>query len=147
MTTMAPDVAPLGCTAMRLRRTARRVTQIYERRLEPYGLTAAQFGLLAQLRAHPGATIGALADIMVMDATTLSRNLRPLERRGLIAFAPDARDKRARKLKLTDEGRATLRAATAGWSAAQRQIETLLGAAEARALNATLDAALEKLTA
>ena len=94
MSTRPADPAPAGCTAMRLRRTARRVTQIYERHLEPYGLTAAQFGLLAQLRAHAGVSIGALAELMFMDATTLSRNLRPLERRALVAFSRDARDRR-----------------------------------------------------
>ncbi len=145
MSTRPADPAPAGCTAMRLRRTARRVTQIYERHLEPYGLTAAQFGLLAQLRAHAGVSIGALAELMFMDATTLSRNLRPLERRALVAFSRDARDRRARRLKLTDEGRALLKSAAAGWAAAQRQVEARLGVAGAHALNATLDAALERL--
>lgn len=131
---------------MRLRRTARRVTQIYDHRLAPYGLTGAQFSLLAQLRAHPGLCIGALAERIFMDATTLSRNLAPLERRGLASFAPDARDRRARRLSLTEEGRALLKSATAGWSEAQRQVESLLGVAGAQALNATLDAALERLS-
>ena len=130
---------------MRMRRTARRVTQIYDRHLEPFGLTAAQFGLIAQLRDHTGISIGALAERLVMDATTLSRNLKPLERRGLVAFAPDARDRRARKLKLTEDGHAALKAAAGGWAAAQRQVEAQHGLAGAQALNATLDSALERL--
>lgn len=146
MAARPPELSPSGCTAMRLRRTARRVTQIYDRHLAPYGLTAAQFGLLAQLRAHSGMGVGALAERMTMDATTLSRNLKPLELRGLATFAPDARDRRARRLSLTDEGRALLRRATAGWSEAQRHVESLLGVAGAQALNATLDAALERLS-
>ena len=82
MTRTAPP-APNVCTAARVRKASRRVTQIYDRHLAPFDLTIAQFGLLAQLREVSGASVGELADRMIMDATTLSRNLRPLERRGL----------------------------------------------------------------
>ncbi len=136
-----PDV----CTAARVRKASRRVSQIYDRELEPYDLTVTQFGLLAQLRAAPGAAIGALAESMVMDATTLSRNLRPLERRGLVSAEADRDDGRVRKLKLTPQGRAALERAMAGWRAAQSQIAAALGADEMKALNAALDRALERL--
>ena len=136
---------PNACTASRVRKASRRVSQIYDRHLETHGLTVTQFGLLAQLRAAPGVGVGALAEKMIMDGTTVSRNLRPLERRGLIATEADREDGRVRRLKLTPAGRATLERAMAGWTAAQRQIEIALGAAEMRALNAALDRALERL--
>ena len=141
-----PALAPNVCTASRVRKASRRVTQIYDRHLEPFDLTITQFGIMAQLRHFSGIGIGALAEKMIMDATTLSRNLRPLERRDLVVCEADRDDGRARKLKLTASGRATLDRAMAGWSAAQRQIEQALGAAETRALNAALDRALACLS-
>lgn len=122
------------------------MSQIYDRELAPYDLTVTQFGLLAQLRAAPGASIGALAEAMVMDATTLSRNLRPLERRGLVIAEADKDDGRVRKLKLTPQGRTTLDRALNGWRAAQDHISAALGPGEMSALNAALDLALEKLS-
>lgn len=144
---MAPvSLTPNVCTAARVRKASRRVSQIYDRELAPYDLTVTQFGLLVQLRAAPGAAIGALAESMVMDATTLSRNLRPLERRGLVTAEADRDDGRVRKLKLTPQGRAALDRAMCGWRAAQDHIATALGADEMRALNAALDRALDRLT-
>ncbi len=133
------------CTAARVRKASRRVSQIYDRELEPYGLTVTQFGLLAQLRAGPGVTIGALAERMVMDATTLSRNLRPLERRSLVLAESDRDDGRVRKLKLTAQGHAALDRALVGWRAAQDHIAAALGAKEMQALNTALDNALDRL--
>lgn len=142
LTTPSPNV----CTASRVRKASRRITQIYDRHLEPYDLTVTQFGVLTQLRAAPGVGIGALADRMIMDATTLSRNLRPLERRALVDFEIDKEDGRVRKLRLTPAGRALQERASAGWKAAQNHIEGALGAAEMKALNATLDRALHLLS-
>ncbi|HMN71648.1 MAG TPA: MarR family transcriptional regulator [Rhodoblastus sp.] len=139
------STAPNLCTAARVRKASRRVSQIYDRELAPYDLTVTQFGLLVQLRAAPGSAIGALAESMVMDATTLSRNLRPLERRGLVAAESDRDDGRVRKLKLTPQGRATLDRALAGWRAAQDHIAAALGVEDMKALNAALDRALDRL--
>lgn len=137
---------PSLCAASRVRKASRRVSQIYDRHLAPYGLSVTQFGVLAQLRASPGAGVGGLAATMIMDATTLSRNLRPLERRGLVLAEVDRDDARLRRLKLTASGRTTLDRASAGWRAAQKQVEQALGGpVEMRALNATLDRALERL--
>lgn len=140
-TTLTPNV----CTAARVRKASRRISQMYDRELAPHDLTVTQFGLLVQLRAQPGVAIGALAESMVMDATTLSRNLRPLERRGLVAAEVDRSDGRVRKLKLTPAGRTTLERAMTGWRAAQDQIAAALGADEMKSLNAALDRALDRL--
>lgn len=139
----SPAVSP--CTCLRVRKLARRVSQIYDQALEDYDLTITQFGLLNQLRQQDGITIGALAERLVMDPTTLTRNLRPLERRGLMVSAPDPSDRRSRSLHLTEKGRATFREAHPGWQAAQAQVEQRLGAAETKALNAALDQLLERL--
>jgi DNA-binding MarR family transcriptional regulator len=134
-----------GCTCLRLRKTARRVSQIYDSYVEPHGLTITQFGLLAHLRALPGISVGALAEKLVMDPTTLTRNLRPLEKKGLVVFRTDPQDRRARALHLTAEGRDTFRAARTAWAKAQRHVEEVLGNADVGVLHKALEGALERL--
>jgi DNA-binding MarR family transcriptional regulator len=139
-----PSPGSFGCTCLRLRKAARRITQIYDGYVEPFGLTITQFGLLAHLRVLDGISVGALAEKLVMDPTTLTRNLRPLERKGLVLLEPDPEDRRSRSLHLTDAGREALRAARPAWARAQRHVEEVLGNADAAVLNAALDRALER---
>jgi len=136
---------PSRCTCLRIRKAARRISQIYDGHLGPTGLTITQFGLLAHVKRLEGIGIGTLAEELIMDPTTLTRNLRPLERRGLIAIEADPRDRRSRRLRLTVEGRAALERARPAWARAQREVEEVLGAPGAGALNDTLDSALERL--
>jgi len=121
------------------------VTQIYDQFLEPTGLTITQFGLLAQLKRQDGITIGALAEKMIMDPTTLTRNLRPIEREGLVKLVPDPEDRRARQLHLTARGRAVFEKARPAWAKAQRHVETVLGEADTGELNSVLDRSLARL--
>ena len=139
-----PSPASFGCTCLRLRKAARRITQIYDSYVEPFDLTITQFGLLAHLRVLDGISVGALADKLVMDPTTLTRNLRPLERKGLVAMAPDPDDRRSRSLRLTEKGREVLRAARPAWARAQHHVEEVLGNADAAVLNGALDRMLER---
>ena len=134
-----------GCTCLRLRKASRRVSQIYDQYLQSHGLTITQYGLLAHLNRLDGISIGALAEKLIMDPTTLTRNLRPLERRQLIRLAADPRDRRSRRLHLTEQGRAAFIQARPAWVEAQRHIEAALGASEAPALHAALDHMLERL--
>ena len=134
-----------GCTCLRLRKAARRATQIYDRHLEPSGLTITQFGLLAHLHGQDGLTIGALADMLVMDPTTLTRTVRPLIARGLVSLRPGEEDRRTRVARLTPAGRQALVEAVPFWQAAQRQVTRLLGPGITAALNGTLDESLERL--
>ena len=134
-----------SCSCLRLRKASRRVSQIYDQYLHPHGLTNTQYGLLAHLNRLDGVSIGALAGRLIMDPTTLTRNLRPLERQELIRLAPDPRDRRSRRLHLTDRGRAAFTAAMPAWKEAQRHIETALGPLATPALHAALDHMLERL--
>lgn len=136
---------PTGCTALRFRKAARRVSQIYDEHLAPYGLTITQYGLLAHIRRLEGTTIGELAAELVMDPTTLTRNLGPLIGRELVSIAPGKRDKRSRILSLTHTGKAELKDAAAGWKAAQRNIAEVLGEDHAP-LSAAIDRMLDRLT-
>jgi DNA-binding MarR family transcriptional regulator len=136
---------PVACTCSRVRKTARRVSQIYDQALEPYGFTISQYGILVNLRQLDGASIGQLAERMVMDPTSLTRALKPLERQGFISLATDPNDRRSRRLSLTPEGLAAMRAAKPGWIKAQSAVEQALGADETQLLHASLDRALDRL--
>lgn len=134
-----------SCTCLRLRKAARQVSQIYDQHLEPVGLTITQFGLLAHIKSHDGISIGALAGMLIMDPTTLTRNLRPIERRGLVVLEPDPRDRRARRLRLTGRGLQAYRDGKPAWAKAQRQVEQAFGAADTAALRASLDSMMARL--
>jgi DNA-binding MarR family transcriptional regulator len=130
---------------MRLRKASRRVTQIYDRGLEAAGLTVTQYGVLGQLRRNDGIGIGALAERLIMDPTTLTRSLRPLERQGLVTMKPDHRDRRSRRLQLTAKGNAAFENATPAWRRVQRDLEEAIGGPETAALNVALDHVIERL--
>src|SRR5204863_561304 len=103
------------CTCLAVRQAARHVTQFYDRFLAPSGLRTTQFSMLARLRRKGPMTINALAADMVMDRTTLGRNILPLERDGLLTIRPAPSDRRSKQLHLTKLGEKRLAAASEGW--------------------------------
>ena len=115
------------CTCLAVRQAARHVTQFYDRHLAPVGLRTTQFSILARLRRKGPMTINTLADEMVMDRTTLGRNILPLERDGLITIAPGRTDRRSKELRLTDTGLERLQAGYQGWKNAQREFAAAFG--------------------
>ena len=125
---MPTDIAPglEECTCLAVRQAARRITQFYDQHLAPMGLRTTQFSILAKLKRLGPTTINALADALVMDRTTLGRNILPLERDGLVSITP-ARDRRSKELQVTSAGVERLRVARKGWSAAQTQFATAFG--------------------
>jgi DNA-binding MarR family transcriptional regulator len=129
---------PDECNCLAVRQAARHVTQFYDRHLAGAGLRTTQFSILAKLRRQGPTTINALAADMVMDRTTLGRNILPLERDGLIAIAPGRKDRRSKEIRLTDPGLERLRAAREGWSEAQRQFAAAFGAERAAGLRALM---------
>jgi DNA-binding MarR family transcriptional regulator len=137
---LAPDRRPEPeiCTCLALRQAARHVSQSYDQKLAPSGLRTSQFSILAKLKQHGALTINALAAALVMDRTTLGRNILPLERDGLITVAPSRADRRSKELRLTDAGNARLRAAFRLWRDAQCRFETAFGAPRTAALRALL---------
>jgi len=116
------------CNCFAVRAAARRVTQFYDHFLAPTGLRASQFSILAKLKRKGPLTINSLAEDMVMDRTTLSRNILPLERDGLITIQPAAYDRRAKELHLTKAGEKRRQAAARAWSQAQARFENVFGA-------------------
>jgi DNA-binding MarR family transcriptional regulator len=136
-----------NCTCLRLRKAARRVTQIYDQTLEPSGLTLAQFSLLAHLYAAERLSVGDLADALVTDPTTLTRNLKPLSERGLVRIVADEADRRRRVITLTEAGQRLLPIAHPLWRKAQAHVARLLGESETARLNKSLDRSLDRLRA
>src|SRR5438128_1048473 len=114
------SLGPDDCNCLAVRQAARHITQFYDQFLASSGLRTTQFSILAKLRRLGPMTINALAGEMVMDRTTLGRNVLPLERDGLIAIEQGSRDRRSKELRVTEAGEARFRAATRGWVQAQQ---------------------------
>jgi len=123
-----------------VRQAARHITQFYDQFLAPSELRTTQFSILAKLRRLGPMTINALAGEMVMDRTTLGRNILPLERDGLIVVEQGSRDRRSKELRVTEAGEARFRAGMKEWVNAQRQFENAFGAERTADMRALLHA-------
>ena len=128
------------CNCLALRQAARHVTQFYDQCLAEAGLRTTQFSILARLKRLGPLTINALARELVMDRTTLGRNMLPLEREGLIAIEDGAPDRRSKVLRLTKAGSGRVRAARKLWGEAQTRFEKSFGAQRASMLRKELRA-------
>ncbi len=115
------------CNCHAIRQAARHVTQFYDQVLAPSGLRVTQFAILSRLRRLGPMPINTLAAALVMDRTTLGRNIQPLERDGLIEVVPGASDRRRRELRLTGTGLARQRAALEHWEEAQKRFGKVFG--------------------
>lgn len=130
------------CLCLHTQRAARMLARRFDEALRPLGLKSGQFSLLMSLnRAQPPA-LGSVARLLVMDRTTLTANLKPLERDGLVEVRPDEKDRRARRLALTDRGRALLARAVPVWTRTHVDIESALAAGSPDRLRADLNALL-----
>jgi DNA-binding MarR family transcriptional regulator len=129
MTRRRPDPADAArnCACFNLRKAARAVTQLYEAALAPSGMRATQFSVLTALALVDSAPLSRVADGLVMDRTTLTRNLRPLARRGWVRIEAGDEDRRERYLSLTRSGRAALDRALPLWQQAQARLHAHVG--------------------
>jgi DNA-binding MarR family transcriptional regulator len=114
------------CLCLHVQRAARALARRFDDALRPVGLTQGQFSLLISLNRAEPPTMGAVANLLALDRTTLTANLKPLERRGLVNVVVDADDKRSRRLILTPSGRELLAAAAPVWKRAHAKTERLL---------------------
>lgn len=126
------------CLCLHVQRTARALARRFDEALRPVGLTQGQFSLLTSLNRAEPSTIGAVAALLALDRTTLTANLKPLERRGLVKVKVDRADKRSRRLILTPAGRAILAAAAPIWKRAHAETERLLRSASPDVVRASL---------
>ncbi len=118
--------APANCTCFNLRKAARAVTQAYDKAMKPSGLRATQFALLTMVAKLGPVGIKDLAKALVMDRTTLGRNLNVLSDRGLLEIG-EGEDRRYRPITITARGQEALDLALPLWEQAQTRIANGFG--------------------
>ncbi len=114
------------CLCLSAQRAARLLARRFDTVLRPFGLTNGQFSLMVALNQPEPPPIGRLAPFLGMDPSTLTAAVKPLARRGLLTIEPDAKDRRARRLRITPEGVALMRQAVEVWRQAHDQIDAAL---------------------
>lgn len=122
---ISPFLACRSCTCSGLRRASRAVTQHYENSFRGTGLRATQFTILATLAQSGPQALSMLANMLGLERTTLTRNLGPLEKRGLVSTVADA-DQRIRRIAITPEGEAAALAALDAWKRAQDSVDEII---------------------
>lgn len=115
-----------ACLCLHAQRAARALARRFDLALKPVGISSGQFSLLMSLNRPQPASLGGVANLLAMDRTTLTANLKPLERRALLTIAADRSDRRVRLLSLTPAGKAVLAAAVPIWEAEHAAVETEL---------------------
>jgi DNA-binding MarR family transcriptional regulator len=138
-------VKPQGCTNFKLRKLMRRVAQHYDNEMSKIGLKTTQYSLLSYVLKLGPIRPGELAQAMTMDASTLTRNLKPLVDAGWIEIAAGS-DGRSRTVTLTEAGRDKRQEAQRHWRAAQDGLNQLLGVKRVLALHALIDNSLALLS-
>lgn len=142
------DVAVLAaemrtsCPALRVRAAARLLARLYDEALRDIGLEMSQLPLLAAVASQGdrGFKITEVARVLVMDRTSVTRAVRPLERRGLLRVARSPEDARSKIVLITRAGEQMLRSAYPRWQRTTRRIRERFGAVRIDALGADLSA-------
>lgn len=127
-----------SCLCLHVRRAARTIARRFDDAFRPLDLTSGQYSLLMSLNRPYPPHMKDVADLLAMDRTTLTANLKPLERRGLVEITPDPKDKRGRLLTLTTDGMALLARAFPIWQKTQSDLEGLVADSNADQLLADL---------
>ena len=133
-----------NCTCFNLRKATRAVTQLFDEALKPCGLYATQFTLLAAVSSNENVAITELSKALVMDRTTLSRNLKPLQKSGWVEVLPGL-DKRTKALSLTLSGKKVLKQAMIHWKEVQNEVVMTLGNGNWELLVDNLSSTVKKL--
>ncbi|MEK9629246.1 MAG: MarR family transcriptional regulator [Nitrospinota bacterium] len=133
-----------NCTCFNLRKTTRVVTQLFDEALKPCGIYATQFTLLVAISSQKKIAITELSKVLVMDRTTLTRNLKPLQKNGWVEVLP-GEDKRTKTLSLTSSGKRILKRAMIYWKKIQDQVVRALGQGNWEFLLENLASTVKKL--
>lgn len=144
MVRMTPPARPQGCTNFKLRQLARRVSQLYDAEVGKAGLKTTQYSLLSHVLKLGPIRPGHLAERMTMDASTLTRNLKPMLAAGWLELSAGD-DGRSRRVSITDAGRAKRAEAQRHWKAAQESLNRRLGSDRVQAIHALVDDSLAVL--
>ncbi len=133
------------CTCLQIRKAARSVTQFYDRHIQQAGMTPAQHSLLMIVYFSGDVTPSRLAEIAVLDRTTLTRNLKLLEKQQLVTSVPGQKDRRTRIIQITPSGIDKLREIMPMWEQAQQQILKKLGDESYDTLMTSLEEVVERM--
>jgi DNA-binding MarR family transcriptional regulator len=142
--TLSGDASPIAepvpdvCSCIALRQATRHVTRLYDDLLAPIGLGINQYSILSRLDRLGPKALQELAELLVMDRSTLGHLLRPLETRKLVKIKPSPHDRRVRVISLTDSGVALIKRARPLWAKAERRFEVAFGVENADKLRAVL---------
>ena len=142
---MDTAVKPQGCTNIKLRQLMRRVAQHYDAEVGKTGLKGTQYSLLSYVYKLGPLRPGDLAREMKIDASTLTRNLKPMVNAGWLSLDPGA-DGRSRLVSITDAGRDKRQEAQRRWRTAQKALNSTLGVARVVELHALLDECMTRLS-
>jgi len=141
--TLSHDTAPHvrdRCLCLHAQRAARALARRFDEAFRPLGLTNGQFSLMMALNRPEPPPMGPVASLLAMDRTTLTAAVKPLQRRGLVVVTPDPRDRRGRRLGLTEEGRDLLARALPIWIASHDALEAEMTGVDMDALRVGLKA-------
>lgn len=139
-----PTDKPLGCTCFKLRKLTRAMSRVYDQHMATVGLKTTQYSLLSYA-SRQTLPVAELAELLGMERTTLTRNLKPLVEAGWLALQPGV-DSRQRIVTITESGRQKHAEAYATWRRAQLAFEQLVGRDAVRALHTQLEFTLVQLT-
>ena len=114
------------CASFNFRRTARAVTRLYDLALQPSGIRSTQFAILVGIAKSRPISIGGLADLLLIDRTTLTRSLRLMQKEGLLSVS-ERSSKRQRFLNVTPKGERTLARSLPYWRQAQERFVNAVG--------------------
>jgi DNA-binding MarR family transcriptional regulator len=127
-----------ACTCITLRSAARKITAFYDEALAPLGLGVAQFSLLRKVERKGSISLTELASLAELDRSTVGRNVKVLEKAGLLRFT-SGEDQREARVMLTDKGREVLAASIPLWARAQADITARIGEDALSALRRVAD--------
>jgi DNA-binding MarR family transcriptional regulator len=121
------ETSTYPCICGLVRRSGRILTKKYDHYLKPSGLKATQLGMLANISKNPAVTVSELAKLLLMDQSTVTRNLRVLEKLGYILLEPAISDNRIKRIHVSDSGKSKMDEARPMWERAQLEMERILG--------------------
>ena len=129
------------CPALRVRQASRVLAKHFDDELAPFGLLSSQLPILAAIAmlGDSGVTMGRLAEALLIDRTTLTRSIRPLERAGLLRVARSLKDARTKVVVITRAGERRIEAIFPVWERVLKQLKKSLGAETIADLYARLD--------
>jgi DNA-binding MarR family transcriptional regulator len=129
------------CLCFGMHRAARTLARRFDAAFAPLGISHGQYSLMMSLNRPDPPRLGEAAAFLAMDRTTLTANLKPLERLGYVEILPDKDDKRSRRLVLTAAGRKVLAAAVPIWRATHDEVDSLITGNPAALRNQLLEVA------